>query len=178
MEGFLGELKEWCSLFSAFGVGITIFLLVWRFPSKAYVNRGDDNLQRQINQGIDLTLTVTKGIREDMRQMRSEKAELMRQFFEEMRQMRSEKAEFMRGFSEEMRQMRSENAELTEKFHTENAKLTDTLHVEIGKVTNTLHTEIAKLSDKIDEKTSEVRSEIRELNKDYKAHLLQHAEKK
>ena len=160
MEGLLGELKEWCSLFSAFGVGITIFLLVWRFPSKAYVNRGDDNLQRQINQGIDLTLTVTKGIREDMRQMRSEKAELMRQFFEEMRQMRSEKAEF------------------TEKFHTENAKLTNTLHVEIGKVTNTLHTEIAKLSDKIDEKTSEVRSEIRELNKDYKAHLLQHAEKK
>ena len=149
MEGLLGELKEWRSLFSAFGVGILIFLLVWRYPSKADVNRGDDNLQRQINQGIDLTLTVTKEIREDMRQMRSEKAE------------------FMRGFSEEMRQMRSENAELTEKLHTENAKLT-----------NTLHAEIAKLSDKIDEKMSEVRSEIRELNKDYKAHLLQHAEKK
>ena len=76
MEGLLGELKEWSPLVTVLGVGITIFLLGWRFPSKADVNRGDDNLQRQINQGIDLTLAVNKEIREDTRQMRSEIAKL------------------------------------------------------------------------------------------------------
>ena len=84
MEGLLGELKEWSPLVTVLGVGITIFLLGWRFPSKADVNRGDDNLQRQINQGIDLTLAVNKEIREDMRQMRSEIAELTRNLHTEI----------------------------------------------------------------------------------------------
>jgi D-ribose pyranose/furanose isomerase RbsD len=130
VEGLLVALKEWSPLVTVLGVGITIFLLGWRFPSKADVNRGDDNLQKQINQGIDLTLAVTKEIREDMRQMRSE------------------------------------IAELTGNLHTEIAKLADKIEAN----THTIH-------ERFDERTREIRSEIRELNKDYKAHLLQHAEK-
>ncbi len=137
MEGLLGELKEWSPLVTVLGVGITIFLLGWRFPSKADVNRGDDNLQKQINQGIELTLAVNKEIREDMRQMRLETAELMHKLYEDIRQMR-----------------------------LEIAKLADKIEAN----THTIH-------ERIDERTRELRSEIRELNKDYKAHLLQHAEK-
>ena len=137
MEGLLAELKEWSPLVTVLGVGITIFLLGWRFPSKADVNRGDDNPQKQINQGIELTLAVNKEIREDMRQMRLETAELMHKLYEGIRQMR-----------------------------LEIAKLADKIEAN----THTIH-------ERIDERTRELRSEIRELNKDYKAHLLQHAEK-
>ena len=70
--------------------------------------------------------------------------------------------------------MRSEIVKLADKvdansqvFHTEIAKLTGKIEVN----THTIH-------ERIDERTREIRSEIRELNKDYKAHLLQHAEKK
>ena len=76
MEGLVAELKVWVplavGLCSLIGICITIFLLGWRIPSKAEMNRADDNLQQQINHGADLTLAVTKEIREDMRQMRSE----------------------------------------------------------------------------------------------------------
>jgi hypothetical protein len=149
VEGLLGELKEWSPLVTVLGVGITIFLLGWRFPSKADVNRGDDNLQKQINQGIDLTLAVTKEIREDMRQMRSEIVKL------------ADKVDA------NSQVFQTEIAELTGNFHTEIAKFTDKIEVN----THTIH-------ERIDERTREIRSEIRELNKDYKAHLLQHAEKK
>ena len=159
MEGLLVALKEWSPLVTVLGVGITIFLLGWRFPSKADVNRGDDNLQKQINQGIDLTLAVTKEIREDMRQMRSEIAELTGN-------------------------LHTEIAKLADKIEAN----THTIHERINANSQAVNTEIAKLTDKIetnthtiherfDERTREIRSEIRELNKDYKAHLLQHAEK-
>ena len=76
MEGLIAELKVWVplavGLCSLIGICITIFLLGWRIPSKAEMNRADDNLQQQINHGVDLTLAVTKEIREDMRQMRSD----------------------------------------------------------------------------------------------------------
>ncbi len=128
MEGLLGELKEWSPLVTMLGVGITIFLLGWRFPSKADVNRGDDNLQRQINQGIDLTLAVNKEIREDMRQMRSEIAELTRN-------------------------LHTEIAKLTDNFHTGIAKLTDrieantlTIHERIDERTREIRSEIRELN--------------------------------
>lgn len=142
MEGLLGELKEWSPLVTMLGVGITIFLLGWRFPNKAVVNKGDDNLQRQINQRIDLTLAVNKEIREDTRQMRSE------------------------------------IAELTRNLHTETAKLTDNFHTEIAKLSDKIEANTLTILERIDESAREIRLEIRELNKEYKAHLLQHAEKK
>ena len=160
MEGLLGELKEWSPLVTVLGVGITIFLLGWRFPSKADVNRGDDNLQKQINQGIDLTLAVTKEIREDMRQMRSEIVKLADKVDANSQVFQTEIAEF------------------TGNFHSEIAKLTDNFHTEIAKFTDKIEVNTHTIHERIDERTREIRSEIRELNKDYKAHLLQHAEKK
>lgn len=120
MEGLLGELKEWSPLVTVLGVGITIFLLGWRFPSKADVNRGDDNLQRQINQGIDLTLAVNKEIREDMRQMRSEIAELTRNLHTEIAKL-TDKIEastltILERIDERTREIRSEIRELNKDY--------------------------------------------------------------
>lgn len=120
MEGLLGELKEWSPLVTVLGVGITIFLLGWRFPSKADVNRGDDNLQRQINQGIDLTLAVNKEIREDMRQMRSEIAELTRNLHTEIAKL-TDKIEantltIHERIDERTREIRSEIRELNKEY--------------------------------------------------------------
>ena len=120
MEGLLGELKEWSPLVTVLGVGITIFLLGWRFPSKADVNRGDDNLQRQINQGIELTLAVNKEIREDMRQMRSEIAELTRNLHTEIAKL-TDKIEantltIHEKIDERTREIRSEIRELNKEY--------------------------------------------------------------
>lgn len=120
MEGLLGELKEWSPLVTVLGVGITIFLLGWRFPSKADVNRGDDNLQRQINQGIDLTLAVNKEIREDMRQMRSEFTELTRNLHAEIAKL-TDKIEantltIHERIDERTREIRSEIRELNKEY--------------------------------------------------------------
>ncbi len=75
MNGLTEVITVWVplavGLCSLIGICITIFLLGWRIPSKAEMNRADDNLQQQINHGVDLTLAVPKEIREDMRQMRS-----------------------------------------------------------------------------------------------------------
>ena len=120
MEGLLGELKEWSPLVTVLGVGITIFLLGWRFPSKADVNRGDDNLQRQVNQGIELTLAVNKEIREDMRQMRSEIAELTRNLHTEIAKL-TDKIEantltIHERIDERTREIRSEIRELNKEY--------------------------------------------------------------
>lgn len=87
MDGFIDVLKVWLplaiGLCTFVGVCITIFLLGWRIPSRADMDRRYDRLDKRIdgeiskltnalNQGLAATLSVTTEIREDMRQMRSE----------------------------------------------------------------------------------------------------------
>ena len=48
MEGLLGTLKEIEPFVTILGFAVTIYLLIWRVPSKAEVNRIADNLQNQI----------------------------------------------------------------------------------------------------------------------------------
>ena len=59
-------------LCSLVGISIIIFLLGWRIPSKADMNRRNSNRHQQINHGFDSILAVNREIREDTRQMRSD----------------------------------------------------------------------------------------------------------
>jgi septal ring factor EnvC (AmiA/AmiB activator) len=97
MGELIGVLKELSPIVTILGFGVTIFLLGWRIPSRAEMNRMADNLQKQIEKEtssrsnlqtqieketsnlqtqIDkvfaTTLTITNEIREDMRVMQSQ----------------------------------------------------------------------------------------------------------
>ena len=49
MREMMGALKELMPIFTILGFGVTIFLLGWRIPSRAEMNRMADNLQKQID---------------------------------------------------------------------------------------------------------------------------------
>ena len=49
MEELMGAMKELLPIVTILGFGVTIFLLGWRIPSRAEMNRIADNLQRQID---------------------------------------------------------------------------------------------------------------------------------
>lgn len=48
MEELMGAMKELLPIVTILGFAVTIFLLGWRIPSRAEVNRIADNLQKQI----------------------------------------------------------------------------------------------------------------------------------
>lgn len=94
----MGAMKELLPIVTILGFGVTIFLLGWRIPSRAEMNRIADNLQRQIDKEsssrqeqigsvttnlqkqIDkvftTSLAITNEIREDMRLMQSQMVRL------------------------------------------------------------------------------------------------------
>ena len=162
MEGLIAELKVWVplavGLCSLVGISITIFLLGWRIPSKAEMNRADDNLQQQINHGVDLTLAVTKEIREDMRQMRSEILTL------------ADKIESIsQTIHADISKLNDKIDSNSQAIRTDMSKLSDKLNDKIDSNSQAIH-------EKIDTGTRDLRAEIRELNQNYKAHLAHHNE--
>lgn len=98
MEGLLSTLKEIEPFVTILGFGVTIYLLIWRIPSKAEINRIADNiqekideeassgqeqienetsnLQKQIDKVFATSLAITNEIREDMRLMQSQMVRL------------------------------------------------------------------------------------------------------
>ena len=54
------------------GIAALWWKITTSVATKEDVNRIAENLQKQINQPVELTLDLTRDIREDMRQMRSE----------------------------------------------------------------------------------------------------------
>ncbi|MDE0300404.1 MAG: hypothetical protein OXN17_17335 [Candidatus Poribacteria bacterium] len=104
---------------------------------KADMNRADDSLQKQINHAVDLTLSVTQEIREDMRQMRSEFLKL------------GEKMDA--GFTR-----------LDNKIDSGLTRLDDKMEAN----SQASHAETMKLSEKIDNVANDLRAEIRERKND------------
>ena len=87
MEELISALKELSPIVTALGVGITVFLLIWRVPSKAYMKRLFDNIQTQLERNtfslqehLGKAHTTPPGItyviREDMRLMQSQMVRL------------------------------------------------------------------------------------------------------
>ncbi len=87
MEGLLSTLKEIEPFVTILGFGVTIYLLIWRVPSKAYTKRLFDNiqtnlerntssLQEYIGKAYTTPPGITNEIREDMRLMQSQMVRL------------------------------------------------------------------------------------------------------
>ena len=73
MEELISALKELSPIVTALGVGITVFLLIWRVPSKAYMKRLFDDIQTRLERN---TSSLQEHIREDMRLMQSQMVRL------------------------------------------------------------------------------------------------------
>ena len=83
MEELMGAMKELLPIVTILGFGVTIFLLIWRVPSKAYMKRLFDNIQTQLERNTfslqehigkahATSPGITNEIREDMRSMQSQ----------------------------------------------------------------------------------------------------------
>ena len=184
MEGLIAELKVWVplavGLCSLVGISITIFLLGWRIPSKAEMNRGDDNLQQQINHGIDLTLAVTKEIREDMRQMRSEILTLADKIESISQTIHADISKLNDKIDSNSQAIRTDMSKLSDKLNDKIDSNSQAIRTDMGKLSDKLNDKIDSNSqaihEKIDTGTRDLRTEIRELNQNYKAHLAHHNE--
>ena len=73
MEGLLSTLKELEPFVTILGFGVTIYLLIWRVPSKAYMKRLFDDIQTRLERN---TSSLQEHIREDMRLMQSQMVRL------------------------------------------------------------------------------------------------------
>ena len=177
MEVLIAELKVWIplavGLCSLIGICITIFLLGWRIPSKADMNRADDNLQQQINHGVDLTLAVTKEIREDMRQMRSEILNLADKIEANSQAFRTDMSNLSERIEANSQAFRADMSNLSERIEANS----QTIRADMSKLNDKIDASSQAIHEKIDAGIRDVRSEIRELNQDYKAHLAHHNEK-
>ena len=83
MDGLLDAFKEIEPFVTILGFAVTIYLLVWRIPSRADMNRLFDNIQtrlekemssprEQVGKAFATTLAITNDIREDLRLMQSQ----------------------------------------------------------------------------------------------------------
>jgi hypothetical protein len=87
MDGLLSTLKEIEPFVTILGFGVTIYLLIWRVPSKAHMKRLFDNIQTQLERNTSSLQEhigkahttppgITNEIREDMRLMQSQMVRL------------------------------------------------------------------------------------------------------
>ena len=111
---------------------------------KADMNRADDNLQKQISHAVDLTLSVTQEIREDMRQMHSEFLKL------------GEKMDA--GLFKLDEKMDAGFTRLDDKIDSGLTRLDDKMEAN----SQASHVETMKLTEKIDNVANDLRAEIRE----------------
>ena len=70
-------MEEWIKIIAPMLAPLVAIAALWwkittSVATKEDVNRIADNLQKQINQSVELTLDLTRDIREEMRLMRSE----------------------------------------------------------------------------------------------------------
>lgn len=140
-------------LCSLVGICIMIFLLVWRIPSKADMNRRNSNRLQQINHGLDSILAVNREIRDDTRQMRSDILTL------------ADKIESIsQAIHADISKLNDKIDSHSQAIRTDMGKLSDKLNDKIDANTRAIH-------EKIDAGTRDLRTEIREMNQNYKAHL-------
>ena len=80
MEELMGAMKELLPIVTILGFAVTIFLLGWRIPSRAEMNRIADNLQKQIyNETSSRQKQIENVTTSLQKQIESETANLQKQ---------------------------------------------------------------------------------------------------
>ena len=139
MEELISALKELSPVVTALGVGITVFLLGWRIPSRAEMNRMTDNLQKQINKEVtNLQKQIENETSSRQQQIESETSNLQKQIDKVF----ATSLAITNEIREDMRLMQSQMVRLGEKVDAN----TEAIHTNAQAV----HADISKLTAKVE----------------------------
>ena len=128
MEGLLGTLKEIEPFVTILGFAVTIYLLIWRVPSKAEVNRIADNLQKQIyNETSSRQKQIEGTTTSRQKQIENETANLQKQIDKVF----TTNLAITNEIREDMRLMQSQMVRLGEKIDANS----QAIHADISKLT-------------------------------------------
>ena len=153
MEELMGAMKELLPIVTILGFAVTIFLLGWRIPSRAEMNRIADNLQKQIynetssrqKQIESTTTSLQKQIESTttnlQKQIESETANLQKQIDKVF----TTNLAITNEIREDMRLMQSQMVRLGEKIDANS---------------QAIHTDISKLTAKIEVVSHALQAEV------------------
>ena len=160
MEELISALKELSPIVTALGVGITVFLLGWRIPSRAEMNRMADNLQKQINKEVtNLQKQIENETSGRQQQIGSEISNLQKQIENETSNLQQQidkvfttSLAITNEIREDMRLMQSQMVRLGEKIDAN----TEAIHANA----QATHADISKLTAKIEIVSHALQAEV------------------
>lgn len=128
MEELMGAMKELLPIVTILGFAVTIFLLGWRIPSRAEMNRIADNLQKQIyNETSSRQKQIENVTTSLQKQIESETANLQKQIDKVF----TTNLAITNEIREDMRLMQSQMVRLGEKIDANS----QAIHADISKLT-------------------------------------------
>ena len=128
MEELMGAMKELLPIVTILGFAVTIFLLGWRIPSRAEMNRIADNLQKQIYNETSSRQKQIEGATTSLqKQIESETANLQKQIDKVF----TTNLAITNEIREDMRLMQSQMVRLGEKIDANS----QAIHADISKLT-------------------------------------------
>ena len=189
MEGFIGILKELSPIVTMLGVGITIFLLGWRIPSRREVNRIADNLHARMDKEMsnlqtridrevsDLQTRIDKEVSNLHMKIEKESADLHMKIEQEsshlQRQIEQESSHLQRQVDkalettlaitkeirEDMRMMQSQMVRLGERIEA-NSRAIEALSKAVEANSQAIHVDINNLAAKVEVMSNTLQAEI------------------
>ena len=149
MEELISALKELSPIVTALGVGITVFLLGWRIPSRAEMNRMADNLQKQIDkEALNRQEQIGSVTTNLQKQIENETSNLQKQIDKVF----TTSLAITNEIREDMRLMQSQMVRLGEKIDAN----TEAIHANA----RATHADISKLTAKIEIVSHALQAEV------------------
>ena len=149
MGELIGALKELSPIVTVLGVGVTVFLLGWRIPSRAEMNRMADNVQKQIDkEASNLQKQIENETSSRQQQIENETSNLQKQIDKVF----TTSLAITNEIREDMRVMQSQIVRLGEKIDANS----QAIHAN----SQAIHADISKLTAKIEVVFHALRAEV------------------
>lgn len=149
MGDLVGVLKELLPIVTILGFGVTIFLLGWRIPSRAEMNRIADNLQKQIDKESSSRQEQIGSVTTNLqKQIENETSNLQKQIDKVF----TTSLAITNEIREDMRLMQSQMVRLGEKIDAN----TEAIHANA----QAIHADISKLTAKVEIVSHALQAEV------------------
>ncbi len=172
MEGLLGTLKEIEPFVTILGFAVTIYLLIWRVPSKAEVNRIADNLQNQIyNETSSRQKQIEGTTTSRQKQIENETASRQKQIEGATTSLQEQIESTTTNLQKQIENETSNLQKQIDKVFTTSLAITN----EIREDMRLMQSQMVRLGEKIDANTEAIHADISKLNAKIEvvSHVLQ-----
>ena len=170
MEELMGAMKELLPIVTILGFAVTIFLLGWRIPSRAEMNRIADNLQKQIYNETSSRQKQTENVTTSLqKQIESVTTSLQKQIESTTTNLQKQIESTTTNLQ---KQIESETANLQkqiDKVFTTNLAITN----EIREDMRLMQSQMVRLGEKIDANSQAIHADISKLTA--KIEVVSHA---